>query len=106
MKKKKKKKEKKRGNHSYLGAVVGVDDEDASAKLSSFSPLTAAEPLLPLSACLPTCEGQPQPLLRVPHPLPPAARLTRPHGREDSFAIPLRVGDIIMGEETKKRDDN
>jgi hypothetical protein len=34
------------GNHSYLGAVVGVDDEDASAwlsaKLSSFSPLTAA----------------------------------------------------------------
>ena len=34
------------GSHSYLGAVVGVDDEDASAwlfaKLSSFSPLTAA----------------------------------------------------------------
>ena len=34
------------GNHSYLGAVVGVDNEDASAwlsaKLSSFSPLHPA----------------------------------------------------------------
>jgi hypothetical protein len=76
------------GNHGYLDAVVGVDDEDASAwlsaKLSSFSPLTAAiqNPSFPSALAYQLAKvNRKLPLLRVPHPLPSAARLTRSHGR-------------------------